>query len=229
MSIPTPEELLVFLREHEFLTPSQAQQLDGGGLTKFSDGGCSSASWSPEDGSTPHQANQLLLERHADLILGPYRILELLGEGGMGQVFKAHHVNMDRVVALKTIPRAVVSNPLALGRFYREVRAVAKLSHPNIVTAFEVNQVGQTHYLAMELVDGIDLARLVQQSGPMPIPNASEYIRQAAGGLQHAHEKGLVHRDIKPGNLMVARLSPDEPPIIKILDFGLGRLRERKR
>jgi formylglycine-generating enzyme required for sulfatase activity len=130
---------------------------------------------------------------------------------------------MDRVVALKIIPRERLSNSVVVARFYREVRAVAKLSHPNIVIAFDVNQVGETHFLAMEFVDGIDLAKLVQQSGPLPIPNACEYIRQAALGLQHAYEKGLVHRDIKPGNLMVARPSPDEPPVIKILDFGLAR------
>jgi serine/threonine-protein kinase len=141
----------------------------------------------------------------------------------MGQVFKAYHVSMDRVVALKIIPRGRVSDPVAVARFYREVRAVAQLSHSNIVTAFEVNQVGETHFLAMEYVDGIDLARLVQQSGPLPVPNACEYIRQAAVGLQHAHERGLVHRDVKPGNLMVARPSPDEPPVVKILDFGLAR------
>jgi serine/threonine protein kinase len=103
------------------------------------------------------------------------------------------------------------------------VRAVAKLSHPNIVIAFEVNQIGETHFLAMEYMDGIDLAKLVQQSGPLSIPNACEYVRQAALGLQHAHEKGLVHRDIKPGNLIVSRPNPQEPPVVKILDFGLAR------
>src|SRR5262249_61893858 len=113
-----------------------------------------------------------------------------------------------RTVALKVIAKERVSNPMALARFYREVRAVAKLSHPNIVVAFEVNQVGETPFLAMENVEGIDLGRLVLQSGPLPIPNACEYIRQAAVGLQHAHEKGLVHRDIKPGNLMVPSLVP---------------------
>jgi tRNA A-37 threonylcarbamoyl transferase component Bud32 len=141
----------------------------------------------------------------------------------MGQVFKARHVSMDRVVAIKVIPKERVSDPVAVGRFYQEVRAVAQLSHPNIVMAFEVNQVGRTHYLAMEYVDGIDLARLVQQSGPLRIPQACESIRQVALGLQHAHERGLVHRDIKPGNLMVARRGSDEPPVIKILDFGLAR------
>ncbi len=104
------------------------------------------------------------------------------------------------------------------------MRAVAKLSHANIVTAFDVGQSGETHYMAMEHLDGIDLAKLVQQSGPVPISNACEYVRQAAVGLQHAHERGLVHRDIKPGNLMVVRPGPDEPPVIKILDFGLARV-----
>src|SRR5207244_6336866 len=136
--------------------------------------------------------------------------------------FKARHVSMDRIDALKIIAKDRVSNPVAVGRFYQEVRAVAKLSHPNIVTAFEVSQVGETHFLAMEYVDGIDLAKLVQQSGPLPIPNACEYIRQAAAGLQHAHERGLVHRDIKPGNLMVTRPSADGPPVVKVLDFGMA-------
>src|SRR5205807_4671796 len=110
---------------------------------------------------------------------------------------------------------------------YREVRAVAQLSHPNVVTAFEVNQAGAKHFLAMELVDGIDLARLVQQSGPLPVPQACEYIRQAALGLQHAHERGLVHRDIKPGNLFVTR-SPSGAPLVKILDFGLARFESER-
>jgi hypothetical protein len=141
----------------------------------------------------------------------------------MGEVFRAYHVKMGRHVALKVIAKERVAHPTALARFFREVRAVAQLSHPNIVTAFEVNQVSNTHYLAMELVDGIDLARLVQQSGPLPIPRACEYVRQAATGLQHAHEKELVHRDIKPSNLMVARSNHSGPPAIKILDFGLAR------
>ena len=185
--------------------------------------GCLPANWWTGTGSPPIRRISFSRGEVTDFLLGPYRFLDRLGEGGMGQVFKAHHLSMDRLVALKLIPKDRVSNPVALGRFYREVRAVAKLSHPNIVIAFEVNQVGATQFLAMEHVNGIDLARLVQQSGPLPILSACEYIRQAADGLQHAHEKGLVHRDIKPGNLMVARPNPEEPPVIKILDFGLAR------
>jgi serine/threonine-protein kinase len=222
MSTPTPTELLAFLQEHQFLTPSQWQQI-GGSLAKSADSQALVRELVERKLLTTFQANLLLQGRGKNLLFGPYRLLERLGEGGMGQVFKALHINMDRLVALKIIPKELVSNPLAVSRFYREARAVAKLSHPNIVTAFDVNSVGQTHYLAMELVDGIDLARLVQQSGPLAVTQACDYIRQAAVGLQHANENGLVHRDIKPGNLMVARSRSDGPPIIKILDFGLAR------
>jgi serine/threonine-protein kinase len=217
--VPNTVELLTFLQEHGFLTPLQQEELRG----RFSDARALARTLLERNWLTPYQANQLLQGRGQDLLLGPYRILDRLGEGGMGQVFKAHHVSMDRTIALKMIPKERMSDPTAVGRFQREVRAVAKLSHPNIVIAFEVNQAGQTPFLAMEYVDGVDLARLVQQSGPLTIPRACEYIRQAAIGLQHAHEKGLVHRDIKPGNLMVARPNPEQPPVIKILDFGLAR------
>jgi serine/threonine protein kinase/WD40 repeat protein len=223
MREPTPGELLTFLQEHGFLTAAQAQQLSGGRAGKLTDSAALARELVARNWLSPYQANQLVQGRGAGLLLGPYRILDKLGEGGMGHVFKAHHVSMDRVVALKVIPREVVSNPVAVERFRREVRAVAKLSHPNIVTAFDVGQAGETHYLAMEHLDGIDLAKLVQQSGPLPIAKACEYIRQAAAGLQHAHEKGLVHRDIKPGNLLVARAGADEAPVVKILDFGLAR------
>ena len=142
----------------------------------------------------------------------------------MGQVFKAHHISMDRVIALKVIPKERMSDPTAVGRFHREVRAVAKLSHPNIVIAFEVNQLGQSPYLAMEHLDGIDLARLVQQSGPLPVASACDYIRQGGRRLcSTPMRKVWIHRDIKPGNLMVTRPSSEEKPVIKILDFGLAR------
>jgi serine/threonine protein kinase/formylglycine-generating enzyme required for sulfatase activity len=223
MSVPGTAELLAFLQEHEFLTPGQAQQLAGDGPGKFAEARAVARELVARNWLTAFQANLTLQGKGEELLLGTFRLMDRLGEGGMGQVFQAYHVTMGRVVALKVIRADWVSNPVALGRFHREVRAVAKLSHPNIVTAFEFNQVGKTHFLVMEHVDGIDLARLVRQSGPLPIPNACDYVRQAAVGLQHAHAKGLVHRDIKPGNLMVARPHPDEPPFVKVLDFGLAR------
>jgi formylglycine-generating enzyme required for sulfatase activity/tRNA A-37 threonylcarbamoyl transferase component Bud32 len=222
MSVPGPSDLLAFLQEHGFLTPSQAQELGGVRSPKFADARALVGALVAREWLTTYQANLLLHGRGTTLLLGQYRIVDRLGEGGMAQVFRAFHVGMGRVVALKIIASERLANPVAVARFDREVRAVARLSHRNIVTAFNVGQAGGTHYLAMEYVDGIDLAKLVLQSGPLPIPNACEYIRQAAG-LQHAHEQGLVHRDVKPGNLMVARSPHDYQPVLKILDFGLAR------
>jgi serine/threonine-protein kinase len=156
--------------------------------------------------------------------IGPYRLLDRIGEGGMGQVYKACHVGMNRIVALKIIRKERLNNPKAVTRFLREIQAAAELVHPNIVMAYDAGQSGSTHYFAMEYVDGIDLDRMVKQSGPLPVGQACDFICQAAHGLQHAHEQGLVHRDIKPSNLLVARLTPTRL-IIKILDMGLARLR----
>jgi serine/threonine protein kinase len=177
---------------------------------------------------TPYQANQLLQGHGERLALGPYRLLERLGEGGMGMVFKARHLKMDRAVALKLVRKEFLATPHALERFGREVRAAANLSHPNIVAAFDAAEVGGCHYLAMEHVDGIDLARQVKRGGPLPIGAACEFVRQAARGLQHAHERKVVHRDIKPGNLLVTRPEPDGPVVVKILDFGLARFESER-
>src|SRR5262249_44430125 len=152
-------------------------QLTGSGGVKFGDARALARELLERQWLTPYQANQLLLGRGAELLLNPYRILDRLGEGGLGQVLKADPLSKDRIMALKIIPKDRVSDPTAVARFYREVRAVAKLSSPNIVTAYEANKIGQTHFLAMEFVDGIDLARLVQQSGPLAIPRACEYVR----------------------------------------------------
>lgn len=172
---------------------------------------------------TPYQINQVFQGRAGDLVLGPYIIQERVGEGGMGAVFKARHQRLARVVALKVIRKQHMTRPDSSVRFQREARAAAQLAHPNIVGVYDSDQAGGTHYLAMEYVEGIDLARLVKQSGPLPIGQGCEYIRQAALGLQHAHDNGLVHRDIKPSNLVVARRTPGDTPVVKILDFGLAR------
>ncbi|QDU30874.1 Serine/threonine-protein kinase PknB [Anatilimnocola aggregata] len=148
-----------------------------------------------------------------------YRVLGLLGAGGMGAVFKAEHRLMERMVALKVINSALVSSPAALERFEREVKTAAKLSHGNIVTAHDAEHAGDLHFLVMEFVDGASLDRLLAKTGPLPPQQAAHLIRQAALGLQHAHEKGMIHRDIKPQNLMVTRAG-----VLKILDFGLARL-----
>jgi uncharacterized protein (TIGR03067 family) len=166
-----------------------------------------------------------------DLLDHPrYQILEKLGHGGMGVVYKAQHRLMERVVALKVLNSKLLDRPASIERFRREVKGAARLIHPNIVTAYDAEQAGASHFLVMEYVPGISLARLVEEQGPMPVSVASAYIRQAALGLQHAFECGMVHRDIKPQNLMVVSAdlntthqSPLTNHQIKILDFGLAR------
>jgi serine/threonine protein kinase len=153
-----------------------------------------------------------------------YRVQELLGVGGMGAVWKAEHQLMERTVALKVINRELTGDTAAIKRFQREVKAVARLNHPNIVTAFDAEQAGDTHFLVMEYVRGQSLARLVGERGPLSVATACDCIRQAASGLQHAHELGHIHRDIKPQNLM---LTPEGQ--VKILDFGLARLATERR
>jgi serine/threonine protein kinase len=148
-----------------------------------------------------------------------YRVIRLLGRGGMGAVYLAEHRVMERPVALKVIRADLTGSVGAVDRFHREVKAAAQLHHPNIVTAHDAEQVGDTHYLVMEYVPGIDLAHVVMQQGPLPVAEACNAVRQAALGLQHAFDKGMIHRDVKPQNLM---RTPDGT--VKILDFGLARL-----
>src|SRR5207248_3729386 len=133
-----------------------------------------------------------------------YHLLEPLGSGGMGTVYKARHLVMDRVVALKVIHPRLLRHPQAVERFRREAKAAARLNHPNIVTAHDADQAGGLHFLVMEHVEGTSLADLVRTRGPLPIAEACAYARQAALGLQHAHEQGMVHRDITPPNLTVS-------------------------
>jgi serine/threonine-protein kinase len=176
---------------------------------------------------TAYQVNQLLLGRGADLVLGPYLLLERLGEGGAGQVFKARHQKLNREAAIKLLRKELLADAEAVARFYREIQTVSQMKHPNVVHAYDAGPTEAGHFLAMEYVEGTDLGKLVKQGGPLPVGQACEYVRQAALGLQHAHERGLVHRDIKPHNLLLAsgaRESPGEK-IVKLTDLGLARLR----
>src|SRR5262249_8564233 len=143
---------------------------------------------------------------------------ERLGEGGMGQVFKARHRKLGRVVALKLIRKDRLAGPESVRRFYHEIRAASRLVHPNIVHAEDADEIGVLQFFAMEFVDGTDLAKLAKEHGPLPVDRACDYVRQAALGLQHAFERGLVHRDIKPANLLLAKSG-----VIKLLDLGLAR------
>jgi len=155
---------------------------------------------------------------------GKYRFVRELGRGGMGVVYQAEQTVMARTVAVKVINPSVLDHPDALPRFQSEVRAAAKLDHPNIVRAYDAEQVGSMHLLVMEYIEGTSLAELVKKKGPLSIAYACHYVRQAALGLQHAFEQGMVHRDIKPQNLMVNARGQ-----VKVLDFGLARMRSERK
>jgi len=171
---------------------------------------------------TRWQAEKLLQGKHKGYFLGKYRLLSLLGKGGMSSVYLAEHVLMRRRCALKVLPTKRVNDSSYLARFHREAQAVASLDHPNIVRAYDVDHQAdrdsEIHFLVMEYVEGQSLQELVQRSGVCGFLDAAEYIRQAALGLQHAHEAGMVHRDVKPGNLLV-----DPNGTVKVLDLGLAR------
>jgi serine/threonine protein kinase/Leucine-rich repeat (LRR) protein len=167
---------------------------------------------------TPYQAETLRQGHTRGLVLGNYVILEKLGEGGMGMVFKARHRLMKRIAALKVLPPSLTQSEDAVTRFHREVEVAAKLAHPNIAAAHDADQADGIHFLVMEYVDGPNLSALVKELGPLAPPVAMNIISQAAAGLAHAHAHGIVHRDIKPGNLLVGR-----DGVVKVLDMGLAQ------
>jgi serine/threonine protein kinase len=161
----------------------------------------------------------------AELLNHPrYKIGKFLGSGGMGLVYQAEHRIMDRIVALKILHHDLVRHPRVVQRFRQEVKAAARLSHPNIVAAYDADQAGDAHFLVMEFVDGVSLDRLVKKRGALEPGYACYFIRLAAKGLAHAFQAGMVHRDIKPQNLMLTRNGQ-----VKILDFGLARLASETR
>jgi tRNA A-37 threonylcarbamoyl transferase component Bud32 len=170
---------------------------------------------------TTFQVNAVYQGKTRGLVFGEYVVLDKLGAGGMGRVFRARHRRMDRIVALKVLPREALDSAQAVERFEREVRAAARLLHPNIVAAYDAGVHEGIHYLVMEYVPGQDLGTLVREGGPLEIRQAIEYAIQAARGLHYAHGQGIVHRDIKPSNLLVS-----SGGVVKILDMGLARLDE---
>jgi formylglycine-generating enzyme required for sulfatase activity/serine/threonine protein kinase len=171
---------------------------------------------------TAFQIKEVAKNRGAALrVAERYVLLDVLGEGGMGRVYKAHDTRMGRDVALKVIRKEKLKHPAAAGRFLQEMVALGAMTkHPNVVEVFTADQVGDSHYCVMEYIDGADLTRLVREGGPMPVPQACEVVRQAALGLQHAFETGLVHRDIKPSNIIVPRAGG----AVKLVDLGLARV-----
>jgi serine/threonine-protein kinase len=213
--------LIDALREHRLLEPAQVEAIVADLKDPFPEPQALAAELVRRGWLTAYQAAEVLGGRADKLVLRDYVLLEKLGEGGMGQVFKARHRVMKNVQAVKLIRKEQMANPRAVERFYLEVQAVAKLQHPNIVLAHNAGREGDTHFLVMEYVAGADLGRLLLRQGPFAVAAACEYARQAALGLQHAHERGLVHRDVKPSNLLWA----EEGGRIKVLDLGLARVR----
>jgi serine/threonine-protein kinase len=166
---------------------------------------------------TKWQADQLRKGRSKGFTLGKYTLRGLIGAGGMSSVYLAEHATLHNLVAIKVLPVKRVDKSSYLARFEREAQAAARLSHPNIVRAFDLGTADTIHYIAMEYVDGIDLHQKVKRDGPLPLRDAVDAVRQAALGLHFAHEEGFVHRDIKPANLIV-----DKRGTVKILDLGLA-------
>jgi serine/threonine protein kinase len=167
---------------------------------------------------TLFHADRLAEGKYKGFQLGSYLILDQIGTGGMGQVYLAEHINMRRLVALKVLPPYSFDDAVARERFFREARAAGTLDHPNIVRVFDLCQEGKLLFLVMEYVEGVSLQTVVSRFGPIPVDAACHYIRQVAFGLQHAHELGFVHRDVKPANLLI-----DNIGMVKILDLGLVR------
>jgi serine/threonine protein kinase len=167
---------------------------------------------------TRFQAKNLLFGKYRGLRIGQLVLLSQIGQGGMGAVFLCQHKGLNKQVAVKFLPEGKAAEPGLLKRFLREARSAAALDHPNIIRTHNFDACGNTHYLVMEYVEGTDLEKLVRLHGALDPAKAANYIRQAALGLQHAHEKGLIHRDIKPANLLL-----DKGGVVKILDFGLAR------
>jgi serine/threonine protein kinase len=242
MAIVTVSALIDVLRRVHLLTPEQLGGVHRMAQNRRMDPRLVARALMRRGWLTVYQVNQLLAGHGSELILGPYHILDRLGQGGQSLVFKARHPERGWIVALKVIRHELLDSSEARQQFLSEMEAMAQLDHPNVVEFWDAGEASQTFYCAMEFVEGTDLGKLVHLTGMLPPAQASDYIRQTATGLQHAHERNLIHRDIKPVNLILtsppapkvapilARIDtqpprPLPPSIIKILDWGLACLR----
>ena len=166
---------------------------------------------------TPWHTEKLLAGKYKGFFLGKYKLLGHIGTGGMSSVYLAQHVRMGDRRAIKVLPKSRVADATYLARFQLEAKAIASLNHHNIVLAYDIDNEGDVHYIVMEYVDGLDLQQLVKRDGPMDFSTAADIIAQAARGLEHAHNNGVIHRDVKPANLLV-----DPKGVVKLLDMGLA-------
>ncbi len=212
-----PEDFLKRIEESGLLNDSIVEQKDR--LRAVTSGEEVAADLVRQKLLTAYQSEVLLSGEDVPLVLGDYVVTESIGRGGMGYVLKARHRRMKRTVAIKFLLKSLTDSDDLRRRFEREVEAAAQLDHQNIVTAYDAGVHEGSHYLVMQYVDGEDLSQIVKSSGPMEIPDAVDVIRQAALGLGYAHDRGVIHRDIKPGNLLL-----DSEGVVRILDMGLARM-----
>jgi serine/threonine protein kinase len=228
MTLVDADILLNVLRRTQLLAPEQVEQIERELVPHYPD--CESlALYLVEiDWLTPYQMQLCLAGRWDEIVIGPYQVMDRLGEGGVSEVFKAWDTLRGRIVALKVLRQDVGSRSELIRQFAREQQAITRLNHPNVIKTFDAGHVGDLFYFAMECVEGMDLERFIRTVGPLPIDVACDFARQAAQGLQHSHGNGLVHRDIKPANLFLihpplpgSRKGPE--PMVKILDWGLAR------
>jgi WD40 repeat protein len=217
-AVPPAEAVLAAVARLGLVAPEQAQQLSQELATRSLDTRSLGRELLDRGLLTAFQVNHLLQGDEQGLLVGPYQLLARLGSGGMGQVFKARHSRLGKLAALKVIHPQHQGDREAGKRFLREMRSLSKLDHPNIVRALDAGEDNGRLYLVMELVEGTNLARLVREKGPLPLALACDCARQAALALQHAHEQGLVHRDVKPSNLLLMG-----DGTVKLLDLGLAR------
>ena len=233
MAIQTNHQFLTVLQRTGLFEPDQLDEIRAQLLGQYPDP-MTLGEYLVEIGwLTAYQLQMILAGQWDELMMGPFQILDRLGEGGISEVFKAWDGAHGRVVALKVLRNDLAANGDAVRQFQRELQAITRLSHPNIIKTFDASHEGAVDYFAMEFVEGMDLDRFVQRVGPLPVEQACDYARQVAQGLQHAHQMGLVHRDIKPANLFL--LHPPLPPtpgvpfkrgpdpVVKIIDWGLAR------
>jgi serine/threonine-protein kinase len=218
-----PPDLLPLIRRSGLLTDRQFEEVSGkiqrGEYPR--DSSALAGRLVAEGVLTEFQVSRLLRNKAHGFQVGPYIVLDRLGEGSKGRVFKAQHKLMGRLVALKIIAPQIASRASSIARFHREMRLLGRLDHPNVVRAFDADQVGNLLYIVMEFIDGRDLERVLLDRGQLSAALVASYMAQAALGLGHAHDRGIVHRDVKPTNLLLSKEGQ-----VKVLDLGLGALME---
>jgi serine/threonine-protein kinase len=205
MAIETVDHFLDALSQHRLLTPAQLQEIIEDLRQQYPEPRALARQLLERDWLTPYQVNQVFRGRAGDLVVGPYLLLERLSESGKGQTFKSRHLRFNRVVALQVLRKESLADLEAIQEFHEEVQAASQLEHPNLVVAYDADSVGDVHFVSMEYVEGTNLEKLVKEHGALPVELACDFVQQAAHGLQHICQRGMIHGDVKPSNLIVRR------------------------